>query len=146
MENKVVLSSRVTVLYKLILPIFWIVVTLLLWVAAIALIGEPDGEALLVIAAVFTGLFLLLMFPPMFVQKVSYDDNYLYVYNYRNTQQISLSSVKKVHRWMFYFYKISYTNEAGEQKGVLLLPSFEQRLEAMMGMPANLEEFEEKIS
>ena len=141
----VVLSSRMTLVYKLVLPIFFGVVTLLVWMGAIALYNKPDGNAMIVVALFFTG-FMGLMTPPMFINKVSYDDEYLYAYNYIKTKQIPLSKVMKVHRWMFYFYKISYINEAGEKKGALLLPSFVQRLEAMMGMPENLEEFEDKLS
>ena len=144
--ERITLSSRVTVLYKLILPIFWIAVTLLIWVAAIALMGDPDAEALLVIGAIFTGFFVLFLLPPMFVNKVSYDDNYMYACNYRNTKKIPLDSVKKVRRWMFYFYRIDYRDDTGRDTNVLLLPSFTQRLEAMMGMPANLELFEDRIS
>lgn len=143
--NAKILSSRVTVLYKLILPIFWIVVTLLIWVMAIALQGEPDAEALVVIGAIFTGLFLFLMLPPMFVNKVSYDDNNMYINNFRNEKSIPLQQVYQVDRWMFYFYRICYKDKQGNDKSVLLLPSFLQRIEAMMGMPANLEEFEDVI-
>lgn len=143
--ERIVLSSRVTVMYKLVLPIFFGVAMLLVWIAAIALHDKPDGTALVVIALFFTG-FMLLMTPPMFIQKVSYDNENLYAYNYLNTKQITLHKVGKVHRWMFYFYKIDYTNEAGQKKGILLLPSFVQRIEAMMGMPENLEIFEDVVA
>jgi hypothetical protein len=138
------LSSRVTVLYKLILPIFFGFITLLIWVAAIALIGAKDGEALIVIALVFTG-FMLLMVPPMLVQRVWYDDEKLYANNYRKTKEIPLSKVKGVRRWMFYFYKIDYLNEKNEKKGVLFMPHIIERFEAMMGMPESLEIFEEEV-
>ena len=143
--ERIVLSSRITLMYKLVLPIFFGLATLLVWVGAIALYDKPDGNAMIVVGLFFTG-FMALMTPPMFINKVSYDDEYLHTYNYLKKKKIPLSNVIKVHRWMFYFYKISYTNETGEKKGILLLPSFVQRLEAMMGMPANLEEFEDKIS
>lgn len=141
----ITLSSRLTLLYKLILPIFFGVVTLLMWIMAIALHGKPDAETLIVIAAIFTG-FMLFITPPMFINKVSYDDDKLYAYNYRTTKEIPLGQVGKVHRWMFYFYKIDYLNEAGQKKAILLLPSFIQRFEAMMGMPENLKAFEEEVT
>ncbi len=138
------LSSRLTLMYKLVLPLFFALVTLLVWVAAIALFNTPDGVALVVVALFFTGI-MLLMLPPMFVQKVSYDETHLYAYNYRNTKTIPLSKVGKLHRWMFYFYKIDYTNSLGQQKVILLLPSFEQRLEALFGTPQDLKQFEAKV-
>jgi hypothetical protein len=141
----IVLTSKLTLLYKIILPAFFGLVTLLIWIAAIALVNEPDGQALIVIAAIFTGIFFLLMLPPMFVQKANYDDQFLYANNFKRTKKIPLNRIKALHRWLFYFYRIDYLDEANRLRKIYILPSITERFEAMMGMPASLEIFEDEV-
>lgn len=126
------------------LPVFFGFVTLLVWVAAIALHAEPDALALVVIGLLFTFFFLLLV-PFLFIQKVWYDDKLMYISNFRKARQVALKQVKGYRRWMFYFYKIDFTNDQGNAENVMILPHIVERFLAGMGTPFSLEDFEDKI-
>lgn len=138
------LSSRLTLIYKWILPSFFGLVTLLIWVLAIALHNESDAIAIVVIGLFFT-FFFLLMLPFLYIQKVWYDEKHLFISNYRKVKSVALKNVKGYRRWMFYFYKIDFTNEQGSIASVMILPHMVERFLAGMGTPFSLEDFEDKI-
>lgn len=138
------LSSSLTVLYKLIFPLFLGFITLLIWVAAIALHGEPDAEALIVIGAVFT-VFMIFLIPSFLLKRVYYDETHLYVNNFRSTKTIPLNRIKYISKYIFYFFKVEYLNEQGQKEKALFLPHLLERFEAMMGTPESVEIFEEKV-
>lgn len=93
---KRVISSKDTFFYKIILPVFFLICTPIL-PPAVYLYDRNNNF----VAAVFVFIFLLMSAALVFVmtkalKKISLDDNFLYVSNYRKEITVPLSNINKI--------------------------------------------------
>lgn len=142
-NNRKKLSSDITLVYKYILPIGFV-----LFVIALNIAYSIDKEIVGInnIIPLNVGFVIMLfLFIPFFrLKKVSYSVKKMYVSNYSNESTINISSVKRIKRYLIYFYKIYYT-DGNNSKSIIFMPHINEAIFLFL-KPKSIKEFEKLLS
>jgi len=112
------LSSILTFVYKIILPILLLGILILL---NFVLKGKATKEDLLGINISYLIIMTIGYLPISNIKEVYFDSKKLYYSNYFIKKESELNSIIKVKRWMFFFFRIFIENE-GNIKKMKFLP------------------------
>lgn len=135
------LSSRVTFLYKYIIPIGFLLFTVGLNI--VYLIDKSIlGESILPfnVLLFFTVFFLI---PLIRLKKVYYDNKRLYISNYIDDDVFRLIDVMKIKRHLIYFYKIYY-KQGNDLKTLIFMPHINEAVIIFI-KPNSVKVFEKRL-
>ncbi len=112
-------SSRLTVIFKIAIPVFWLSATGLLVVISFVAKDVPTGDlSLWALRLIFIGIFLsgiiifyLLTFN---LKRVEFSPEFLYVSNYKDNVRYNLEDVDRITLEPFFLFKIGRVHLKGE--------------------------------
>ncbi len=130
--NYTYLSSSATFFYKWVIPSVVFLLTIFFIIGSITFFPEKHAELYLPFS-LFLIIFAFSLSPLIFLKKVYYDDNYLYLSNYRKGKQIEFNQVREVKMFLFYFYKISYEDEMKKFRSFIFMPHIFEKMSNPLG-------------
>lgn len=137
------LSSNVTFVYKYLIPIMFFSVFLVLIISLfVNILGIELGARIVLTFISF--LFCLFMLPLLKLNFISYNEAYTLIKSYKQTKKVPNKNVIKVKRFMFYFYRLFYT-EKNEIKKALFLPHIIGVFIRFWGKPKSIKKYEINI-
>lgn len=98
------LSSSATFFYKWLIPSVFFLATAFFIIGAITFFPQKHKE-LYFPFSLFLIIFDFSLSPLLFLKKVYYDDNYLYLNNYRTAKKIDFNDVLAIKIFFFTFIK-----------------------------------------
>ena len=147
------LSSNLTIILKLFIPIVYLVFFGSLLIGS--LLVDPNDAPLIanplfqsVYALIFFG-FVGLMYITVFqLQRIDGDENYLYVNNYRKTyryQWADVAKLKTLHFGLFKIVRIHFIDKTSLGRRVSFIPSSQLLKDFMIDNPAIFSKMEEVL-
>ncbi len=147
------LSSNLTIILKLFIPIVYIVFFGSLLIGS--LVVDPN-DAPLIANPIFRSAFALvffsflgLMYISVFqLKRVDADENFLYINNYKQTFRYPWSDIKKLktlHFGLFKIVRIQFMSKTSLGKKVTFLPSSQLLKEFMISNPEIFKKMEETL-
>ena len=122
------LSSQLTIFYKIIVPVTWALIILGLMI--FMFIDSRNPMAFLII------LMLLPMLLFMNLKQISYDDDNIYVYNWRTTKTYEIKDIKSINEGDIMsldpFFEIEVRGKSGSVEKIDFMPKTSEQLTFML--------------
>ncbi len=144
--KKAVLSSTLTFIYKFVIPTILWLFSIFIITGGFTFLPKEHQELYYGFGGfmfVFSALITLPLIP---IKKVSYDSQFLYYSNYKNQCKVPLKNSKEIRRWLFYFFKIDFTNNQGKSESIVFMPHISEMMNSMgIQTPKSIVQFKSKI-
>lgn len=137
------LSSRATPFYKFI-PVLFFTITSLFILGSITFLPKKHVELYLPFS-IFLVIFTVSLSPLLFIKKVYYSNDLLYLSNYNKKSIIEVHNVKEVKMFLFYFYKIIYKDNSNRTKSVIFIPHIFEKLSNPFGSLDSIKQFKKLL-
>lgn len=141
-----VISSRLTYLYKNVVPI---VIGLIILFALYGVLNLFKYNAIDI--AVFLIIIIIYLSYVIFrnllrLKKVSFDKEYIYIDNYKKTDKVSIKDIEEIKRKQVYLYKIQFNKPTYFGKSIIFMPSFSKMSKGFfLTKPEGIKNLEEFI-
>lgn len=133
------LSSKLTVLYKCVIPSFFLLIVMICGIGVI--INFEDTERVMPFALNFFG-FLLLLFlcVPLFkLNDIYYNEDFTIVINKGKMKRYKNSEIKLVKRYLFYFFRIEFKDPT--TKKILFFPHISEVFFGFKFVPKSIKKY-----
>tara|TARA_R110002051_G_C8544299_1_gene471675 strand:+ start:90 stop:533 length:444 start_codon:yes stop_codon:yes gene_type:complete len=141
-KNRKRISSKLTVLYKFVLPVILICILTALNLA----IKEVASTTDLIVINVLCFFMLTIGYLPMSnIKKVHVDSKKIYCSNYISEKEYEIKTIFKVKRWLFFHYRI-FVKTDGQIKKIKFLPLEFGSLNYLFIKPDSILKLEQNIN
>lgn len=142
-NNKMKLSSNLTFIYKYIIPYIFFCIFGVLLISVFIKILNIDLP-IRILLSFFAFLFCLFMIPLVRLRFISYDEKDTFIKGFKENVTVSNTSVIKVKRFLFYFYRLFYKTN-GKIEKVIFLPHIVGVFIRFLGKPRSIKAYESYI-
>ncbi|MGQ1945468.1 hypothetical protein ACT3CD_00020 [Geofilum sp. OHC36d9] len=140
-NNKKRITTRLTIVYKFILPVILIGILVALNLAIKEVASKTD---LIVINCLCLIMMTIGYLPMLNIKKVHIDSKKVYCSNYFSEKEYELKSIIKVKRWLIFHYRI-FLEKEGKIKKIKFLPFEFLRLDYLLKKPDSIVKLERRI-
>jgi len=142
--NYTYLSSNVTIIYKFIFPITYLLFFVFFVIASFTFFPK-EHFSLYISFGSFLFICLFLNMPLLYLKKIYYSETHIYIDNYKVVTKLDINQIVSIKSFLVYFYKLTYLNDKNKYKKVIFIPHISEKMAALMGMPKSIIKFIEKI-
>lgn len=134
------LSSKITFLYKYILPLFNICIIIVCCIGVITSIDDVDKMMPFLIGFIFFLIIQIIILPLLKLRDVFYNEEITIIQDCKKKEVFKNYQIKRIRRHLFYFYIIEIEND--ELKRVLLLPHLSEVLFGFKFVPESIQKYQ----
>lgn len=144
MKNKLKrLSSNVTVIYKYLIPAFFLMV-LMLMISNLVIGFINIDKSSAIALTFFSFIFCLIVYPLTKLKTIFYDENHTFIHSGKKIKKILNNNIQDVRRYLFYFYRVFYY-ENSLLKKTFFLPHITGVFIRFWGKPKSIKKYKEII-
>ncbi|OPZ31388.1 MAG: hypothetical protein BWZ00_00580 [Bacteroidetes bacterium ADurb.BinA174] len=137
------LSSKITFLYKYVLPLLNLCLILFCCIKGIINIGNVEKMMPFLIGFIFFLIMQISLLPLLKIQNVFYNDGVTIIQGFKKKEVLKNHEIKEIKRHLFFFYKIEMLNN--ELKRVLFFPHLSETILKFGLKPKSIKCYEEVI-
>ena len=137
------LSSKITFLYKYILPLLNICIVIVCCIEVIIGINDIDKMMPFLIGLIFFLIIQIILLPLLKLRDVFYNEEITIIQDRKKKEVFKNYQIKRIKRHLFYFYIIEILND--ELKRVLILPHISGVFLKLGFKPTSIKQYEKII-